>query len=50
VLPHQSLGGSVPWLRLLILIAVIGLAGVAAVILATRSVTRLPVIPALRKE
>jgi hypothetical protein len=50
VLPNLALGGSVPWLRLAGLLVVVAVAGVAVAGLATGSVARMPLIPALRKD
>jgi ABC-type antimicrobial peptide transport system permease subunit len=50
VLPNLALGGAVPWPRLVGLLVVVAVAGVAVAGLATGSVARMPLIPALRKD
>lgn len=50
VLPNLALGGSVPWARLVLLLAVVSAAGLVVAVLATAGVARAPLIPALRKD
>src|SRR5262249_35373665 len=50
VLPHLAAGNSVPWLRLLALLALVLVAGFAAGLWAVRQTLRAPLLPALRKE
>ena len=50
VLPNLALGGTVPWPRLLGLLALVSAAGLAVALLATAGVARAPLIPALRKD
>ena len=50
VLPNLSLGGSVPWLRIAGLLVMVTAAGVGVAAVATRQVSRSPIVPALRRE
>ncbi len=50
VLPNLALGGSVPWVRLVLLLGVVSVAGLVVAALATAGVARTPLIPALRKD
>ena len=50
VLPNLALGGSVPWPRLGVLLAVTGLTGLVVAATVTFFVARLPIIPALRED
>lgn len=50
VLPNYTLGGSVPWTRLALLLGAVSITGVIVAVVATAGVARAPLIPALRKE
>jgi putative ABC transport system permease protein len=50
VLPNLALGGSIPWERLGILLAVTSAVGVLVAVGVTLPVARMPIIPALRKD
>jgi ABC-type lipoprotein release transport system permease subunit len=50
VLPHLAAGNSVPWLRLVVLLVLVVLAGLVAGLWAVRATLRAPLLPALRKE
>jgi putative ABC transport system permease protein len=50
VLPNLALGGSVPWVRLALLLVLVSAAGLVVAVLATAGVARVPLIPALRKD
>jgi hypothetical protein len=50
VLPNYALGGSVPWLRLSLLLGLVSIAGLIVAILATAGVARMPLIPGLRND
>jgi ABC-type antimicrobial peptide transport system permease subunit len=50
VLPNMAFGGSIPWLRLTAILGAVLLTGVIVAVLATQRVSRVPLIPALRKE
>jgi ABC-type lipoprotein release transport system permease subunit len=50
VSPHVADGATVPWARLLGLLALVLIVGIAVASAATAGILRIPVIPALRKE
>ncbi|MFO0938750.1 MAG: ABC transporter permease [Gemmataceae bacterium] len=50
VFPHHLDGGTIPWLRLTVLLGSVLLAGVITAAIATRFAVRQPVIPSLRAE
>ncbi|MFL5341895.1 MAG: FtsX-like permease family protein [Gemmataceae bacterium] len=50
VLPHVASGGAVPWARLILLLALVVVAGLSAGLWAVRATLRAPLLPALRKE
>jgi hypothetical protein len=50
VLPHLALGGSIPWLRLTVLLGVVVIAGMLAGLGAVATTLRAPLLAALRKE
>jgi len=50
VAPHISAGASVPWLRLAIMLGAVIVVGVLVAFVATASLLRVPLIPALRRE
>ena len=50
VLPNLALGGSLPGLRLAVMLAVVFITGLIVTIAATANVARVPLIPALRND
>ena len=50
VLPNLALGGSIPWLKLLLLLLAVAVTGTIVAWIATFSVARAPLVPALRRE
>ena len=50
VLPNLALGGSIPWLKLLLLLIAVAVTGTVVAWIATFSVARAPLVPALRRE
>jgi putative ABC transport system permease protein len=50
VLPHAAAGATVPWAKLLGMLALVFVFGFAVAIRATGSILRVPLIPALRRE
>jgi ABC-type antimicrobial peptide transport system permease subunit len=50
VLPNYALGGSVPWVRLSLLLGTVTVTGVVVAVVATAGVARAPLIPALRND
>jgi ABC-type antimicrobial peptide transport system permease subunit len=50
VLPHVASGGSVPWLRLALLLGLVLASGLSAGLMAVRATLKAPLLPALKKE
>ncbi len=50
VLPNLALGGSIPWLKLVLLLIAVTVTGIVVAGIATYSVARAPLVPALRRE